>query len=118
MHQNGDLVIGEGRQLIDYPVLHASPVVAVQDTAHLLEVLPSSSPAVTYKHAGPERRAGRAPPLRTIAHPCFLGGAARSLGTGAVLCCGRSRHLPCYPHAFIVLLRDPSVKLIKSANRR
>jgi hypothetical protein len=40
MHQGGDLVIGEGRQLIEsgHPVLHARPVVAVQDTAHLLKV--------------------------------------------------------------------------------
>src|SRR5512132_3588079 len=42
MHQDGDLVIGEGRQLIEsgHPVLHARPVVAVQDTAPLLQGRP------------------------------------------------------------------------------
>ena len=40
MHQGGDFVIGEGRQLIEsgHPVLHARPVMAVQDTAHVFKV--------------------------------------------------------------------------------
>jgi hypothetical protein len=120
MHKGGDFVIGEGRQLIEsgHPVLHALPVMAVQNTAHVLEVC----------HHRHRLR------LRDTLPRASSGSSAAASDDRASLSLGRRCEIARHGWPFFggkigtpfratrmrpsSLLRDPSVKLIMSAHRK